>query len=246
MLLGKISVNTYTQQEALKAIELLVRANNGGMVFTPNVDHVVLAEDDESFAKAYNNANICLADGMPIVWASYFLGNKILERVSGSDLLLPLMRRAYENDWSVYFLGSSEAVLKKTIRKLSDKFPSFNIVGHLSPIVSANPSWTEVELIVKNIAQLKPQLIIVCLGAPKQELFINKAIGFLPNSVMLGLGASCDFFVGDIKRAPKLMQRVGLEWLYRFIQEPRRLFKRYFRDLQFPLIVYKQYKNNKK
>lgn len=240
--IGKILVDTYTQKEALQAIKKLI-GSTGGNVFTPNVDHIVLAEENKAFADAYDRASIKVADGMPLVWASRFLACKIPERVAGSDLLLPLLRLAYEHDWSVYLLGSSPETIQIACRKLDDMFPALRIVGHSSPMVSSNPTKEEVAGIIAPVVALRPHLVIVALGAPKQELFMDKAIDFCPGSVMLGLGASLDFIAGKVQRAPRLLRSLGLEWFWRLCQEPKRLWRRYYRDLKFPFIIYRNLNN---
>lgn len=239
--LGKIAVDTYDMHEAIFKIVELIQSGKGGNVFTPNVDHVILAESNTDFADAYTRADVSLADGMPIVWASKVIGPNIPERVSGSDLLVPLLSLCEFAGFTVFFLGSSEGTAKKAVKKAIDKFPFLSVVGNLSPKVSANPSDEEVKEIMAQVMQDKPDVIIVALGAPKQELFMDKAIAYRGSSVMLGLGASLDFLAGDIMRAPKALQKAGMEWFWRLCQEPKRLGGRYLRDFKFPFVVAKQY-----
>jgi N-acetylglucosaminyldiphosphoundecaprenol N-acetyl-beta-D-mannosaminyltransferase len=237
--LGNIKIDTFTQNEALQAIELLHNIG-GGTVFTPNVDHVMLAETNAAFINAYQKASIKLADGMPIVWASHLLGTPISERVAGSDLLMPLLWLAFEKGWKVFFLGSSSKTIIKALHNIEKTVPWFQVVGHLSPTVSEQMTDQEVQEIMEYPMSCKPDLVIVALGAPKQEIFISKAHQYLPKSVMIGLGASLDFIAGDVPRAPQWMQKIGLEWCWRLLREPRRLFARYLRDLKFPLVVWRQ------
>lgn len=244
MFLGKIKVNTFNQTQALEAIDELVSFRQGGSVFTPNVDHFILAEENESFADAYRSATISLADGMPVVWASHLLGPKIPERVAGSDMFVPLMRLAWMRDWRVAFVGSSPEVLQKTSTLLDNNYPSVRIVAMTSPTVSSSPTVKEVSEIVDQLEQYQPDLVIVALGAPKQELFIYLIQSMMPRTVFCGFGAALDFFSGEVKRAPKWMRSVGLEWLYRLLKEPKRMWKRYLRDFKFPLLVLKQWWNN--
>lgn len=243
--LGNIDIDNLSQTEALKAIELL-HSSGGGKVFTPNVDHVMLAETNPRFRDAYRNASLCLPDGMPIVWASKILkGKSIPGRVAGSDLLLPLLQLCYGRNLSVYFLGSTlntldagTAAAAKNIYGFNSEFN--NMIGGSSPTISEGVSDFEVEEIMRPISQVAPDIIIVLLGAPKQEIFIEKAHKLYPKAVYLGLGASLDFLAGTSKRAPKFLQRLSLEWLYRLVQEPKRLLPRYLRDMQFPLIVLRE------
>lgn len=243
--IGKIQIDIHNKKEAIQAIDTLIQSGIGGNVFTPNVDHVILAETNKEFAAAYGEVALSLADGMPIVWASKILNLPLMEKVSGSDMLVPLLRYAWEHDLSVFFLGSKLEVLHDAAVAIENKCPRIRIVGMMSPVVSDNPTSDEVEAIMVPIQELAPDLIIVALGAPKQEIFMDKARAYLPKTVMCGFGASLDFFSGRIKRAPKWMQASGLEWFYRLYKEPKRLWKRYLRDMQFPLIVLRQWFHNR-
>lgn len=246
LLLGRIQIDVHSQKEAIQAIDALIRSGKGGNVFTPNVDHVVLAETNKNFAEAYSRAALSLADGLPIVWASKILNLSLTERVAGADLLVPLLHFAWERDLSVLFLGSKLDILHDVATAIENRCPRIKVVGMMSPVVSDNPTADEVDAIMVPIQELAPDLIIVALGAPKQELFMDRARTYLPKTVMCGFGAALDFFAGRITRAPKWMQMIGLEWLYRLYKEPKRLWKRYVRDLKFPLIVFKQWSYNRR
>jgi len=243
--LGKIKIDTFSKEKTFSKLEELIKKGEGGNVFTPNVDHIMVAEENESFAKAYTRSVINLPDGMPIVWASKLFNEKIYSKLSGSDLLVPLIMWAWERDLSVFFLGSSTKVLKRAAQKFDDMCPRLRILGWASPEISNNPSYEEVENVMASIQPLNPDLIIVALGAPKQELFMDKAVNMC-KSIMFGFGAAFDFYVGASKRAPKWMQVFGLEWFWRLIHEPKRLWKRYLRDLKFPFVVYREWKNQAK
>lgn len=235
-----IQVDTLSKEQALQAVSNLIASGKGGTVFTPNVDHVILAEENEQFAEAYDRATISLADGMPIVWASRILGPRIAERVAGSDFLFPLLRMASEKKYNVFWLGSQPETLERAHRKALGMFPGIRVT-RMSPIVSSSVTDDEVETIMKHVKRCEPDIIIVALGAPKQEIFIDKATHYCPSAVMIGLGASLDFLAGDVKRAPKWMQKIGMEWFWRLCREPKRLWKRYLRDFKFPILVWQQY-----
>ena len=238
--LRNIQVDTFDRNEALRAVKHMLFSGKGGTVFTPNVDHVMLAEDNIRFADAYARATITLADGMPIVWASRLLGPRIKERVAGSDFLFPLLQMAAEKGYDVFWLGSHPETLERAQRNAGKMFPGIRIT-RMSPDVSSDVTDEEVESIMKIVRRCNPHIIIVALGAPKQEIFIDKAIQYCPKAVMLGLGASLDFLAGDVKRAPKWMQVIGMEWFWRLCREPRRLWKRYLRDFKFPVLLFQQY-----
>jgi N-acetylglucosaminyldiphosphoundecaprenol N-acetyl-beta-D-mannosaminyltransferase len=233
-----LSVDRLTLAEAIEAICDLVRSRRGGAVFTPNVDHVVVAEDDEAFRASYARATLCLADGMPVVWASRILGQPVPEKVSGSDLIDPLMERAAANGFRVYLLGSTTIVARKAEALLRSR--GVEVCGVDSPTVRDPRDAILRRPIVEKIERARPDLVLVAFGAPKQEMFIDEARADVPGAVFLGIGASLDFLAGAVRRAPRWMSRCGLEWLYRLVREPRRLWRRYLvRDPRFALVVWR-------
>jgi N-acetylglucosaminyldiphosphoundecaprenol N-acetyl-beta-D-mannosaminyltransferase len=226
---------------ALDAIDRLVSAKQGGTVFTPNVDHVVMAEHDERFRDAYRAAALSLVDGAPVLWASRLLRTPLPQKVSGSDLVMPLMQRAAERGYRVYFLGGAEGVAELARSKLMAALPGLNIVGTDASRISVETDPGGGDPVVERIREARPDLILVALGAPKQELWSYSRTQALSPAVLIGLGASLDFVAGVQKRAPTWMSKVGLEWLFRLAQEPRRLAGRYLlRDPQFFWILARQ------
>jgi N-acetylglucosaminyldiphosphoundecaprenol N-acetyl-beta-D-mannosaminyltransferase len=223
--IGDVWVDVIDSRGALEAIERLVDAGQGGSVFTPNVDHVVKASRNPAFRAAYSRVSLSLADGMPLVWASHLLGSPLPERVAGSDLLIPVLQLAARRKYRVYLLGGAPGVAEQTARLLGDKM-GMVIVGWDDARIAMDGSDPGDASIARAKAA-RPDLIFVALGPPKQELWIDRAQGHLGSAVSLGVGASLDFLVGKYKRAPRWMARTGLEWLYRLLQEPRRLWRRY-------------------
>lgn len=236
--IGTIDIDALTFAEALDRIEELVIARRGGMVFTPNVDHIVNAENNVAFRQAYHRADLSLVDGQPVLWAARILGQTLPEKVSGSDLVLPLLIRAAARSWRVYLLGAEPGVAEKVAEWLQTTH-EVNIVGTAAPRVDLeNP--LENQKIAANIRAVKPDLVLVALGSPKQELFIHQIAKSLEPAVFLGVGASLDFLAGTVQRSPAWMSRAGLEWLYRLVREPRRLWRRYLvNDVQFFGILYR-------
>jgi N-acetylglucosaminyldiphosphoundecaprenol N-acetyl-beta-D-mannosaminyltransferase len=235
--IGHLDVDSVTFDEALHEIEELVHRREGGAVFTPNVDHVVQAERHAAFREAYSRADLCLPDGMPLVWASRLLGPRLREKVSGSDLVLPLMRLAAERRWRVYLLGGAPGVAGQAAQKLADEL-GVNVVGTDSPVVDADGRAARPDETIEQVVAVKPDLVLVALGAPKQELWIDRYGDRIKPAVAMGVGGSLDFVVGRIARAPAWMSRVGLEWLFRLWQEPRRMWRRYLiEDPKFVAIV---------
>jgi N-acetylglucosaminyldiphosphoundecaprenol N-acetyl-beta-D-mannosaminyltransferase len=240
--LGRIEVDSVTFAEALDAVAAMVKAGEGGSVFTPNVDHVVMAYHDDRFCRAYEQASLTLADGMPVLWAARLLGAPLPEKVSGSDLALPLMERAEREGWRVYILGGAAGIGAKAKEQLIVRFPRISIVGVDSPRIDMGaPASSRAEMVAR-VRASKADIVLVALGAPKQELWIAENARELRPAVLLGVGAVVDFIAGAVTRAPRWMSASGLEWLYRFGQEPRRLWKRYLlRDPEFLIIVLREF-----
>ena len=235
--IGQLEIDAVTFTQALDTIAELVARRNGGAVFTPNVDHVVKAERHPDFRRAYSRADLCLADGMPLVWASRLLGSPLPEKVSGSDLVLPLVRLAAKRRWRVYLLGGRPGVAEEAGEKLAREFGA-RIVGTDSPIVDLDGTADSSEQTLERLRAASPDLVLVAFGAPKQELWIDRFSDRIGPAVAMGVGGSLDFITGQVKRAPAWMSRMGLEWLYRLLQEPRRMWRRYLvEDPAFIAIV---------
>ena len=233
---GQVWIDAVTFHQALERIAALVAARAGGSVFTPNVDHVVTAEDDFAFRSAYERASLSLADGQALVWATHWLGTPVPAKVSGSDLVWPLLERAATEGWGVYLLGGAEGAAAAAAARLEREL-GVRVVGHDAPFVKTEGAPDE-DAIVERVRSAAPDLLLVGLGAPKQERFIDRTAVRLRPAVALGVGASIDFLAGRVRRAPGWVSRSGFEWLYRLAQEPRRLAHRYLvKDPRFALIV---------
>ena len=242
--IGLVWIEALSFPGALDAIAALVERGEGGAVFTPNVDHVVKAKSNVAFQEAYANASLSLVDGMPLVWLARSVGFPVEGRIAGSDLTLPLMRLAALKKWRVYLLGGGPGIAEQAARLLIDTH-GVNVVGWDSPKILADGSDVEGDS-VSRAAMTRPDLIIVALGAPKQELWIERGRRRLGAAVSLGLGGSLDFIVGRQKRAPRWMAASGLEWLYRMLQEPRRLWRRYLVEAPaFIPIAYNTWRANR-
>jgi N-acetylglucosaminyldiphosphoundecaprenol N-acetyl-beta-D-mannosaminyltransferase len=239
--IGALSVDSVTLDGALDAIDALVEAKAGGRVFTPNVDHVVQAEQDPRFRAAYDEVSLSLVDGKPLLWAARLLKTPLPEKISGSDLIWPLMRRAAERGHRVYFLGGAEGSAELAKQKLLEQLPMLKIVGVDDARVDVNGAAECQRLVLERITAAKPDLLLIALGAPKQEIWSYEQRMRLPGIVSVGVGASLDFIAGKVRRAPRWLSDAGLEWAYRLAQEPRRLAHRYLlRDPQFFAIIARQ------
>lgn len=223
-------VDNLTMDEAISKIEQLINKKKPSYVVTPNVDHIVKLEDDIEFKKVYENADLILTDGMPLVWISKMKGKPIKQKVSGSDLFPRVCKLSAEKGYKIFLLGAAKGVAAKAAKKLMEKYEGLEVIGTYSPTYGFENNEEEINKIIKIIHKAKPDVLAVGLGAPKQEKFLYKYISQLNVPVSLAIGASIDFEAGNVKRAPLWMQKVGLEWFYRLIKEPKRMFKRYIID----------------
>lgn len=234
--IGKAVIDDLTFPEAIEAIAGLVARREGGMIVTPNVDHLVLLERDARFRAAYTGASLSLADGMPLLWASRLLGQPLRAKVSGADLIVPLMARAARERWRVYLLGGGEGAAAGAAEALTRALPDLLIVGMDTRRVDLDPPAHDA--LVEGLVAARPDLVLVALGCPKQEIVMHRIAAAVRPAVSVGIGAGLDFLAGTVSRAPRWVSEAGFEWLYRLACEPRRLWRRYLvRDPEFALIV---------
>lgn len=224
------NIDNLTMAETLHEIDKLIQKKNCSYVVTPNVDHIVRLEKDEELQKVYKNASLILTDGKPLIWISKWYKTPIKEKISGSDLFPKVCELAANKNYTMYLLGAAEGVADTAAKNLMKKYPGLNVVGTYSPPFGFEKNEQEMNKIKTQIQEVHPDILIVGLGCPKQEKFMYYHCKELGVPISFGLGASIDFEAGNIKRAPKWMSNHGLEWLYRFSKEPKRLFKRYFVD----------------
>lgn len=239
--LGQVPIDVLTFQGAIDRIVDLAKeakaSGKGRLVYTPNVDHVVIAEDDVRFRDAYARADLCLADGFPLIVTSKLTRLPLPEKISGSDITLPVLERCAKEGLRVYFLGAGPGVADLARIKIEAMFPEITIVGTSSPKVDVDGPKAARDEIINELRAKKPDVVLLALGAPKQEIFAAQLVDDVP-AVFLGIGATLDFIAGTVKRAKPWMSKMGLEWLYRLTQEPKRLFHRYIiRDSRYPAIV---------
>lgn len=236
--LGPVRIDSVTRTDALDVVDRLVAAGRGGAVFTPNVDHVMIAHENALMRAAYARADLTIADGMPIVWASRLLGQPIPERVAGSDFVPLLLALAARRGLRVYFLGGAPGVAEAARDKVLARHPELQIVGVDSPWFDPSQPHEQQAPVIARVKAAAPDLVLVAFGAPKQEIWIDRARDELRPAVFFGVGATLDFLAGTMPRAPEWMARSGLEWLFRLGREPQRLWRRYLvRDPKFLGVV---------
>jgi N-acetylglucosaminyldiphosphoundecaprenol N-acetyl-beta-D-mannosaminyltransferase len=214
-------------------VETFVVEKNPCQHVVVNVDKIVKANRDPRLLEIINRCDLINADGMPVVWASRLLGHPLKERVAGIDLFLALVERAAVNGWGVYFLGAREDVLAEAVGVLVAQCPKLKVVGRRSGYWAADEEHTVVEM----IRAARPDLLFVAISSPQKERFLGQYARELSIPFSMGVGGSFDVVAGRTRRAPLWMQRTGLEWFFRFLQEPRRMFRRYFIDDPYFLVL---------
>ena len=225
-LLG-INIDNYTMEETIIEIERLINYDKSSIIFTPNVHRIVSAYKDKFIREIYDNADMLIPDGLPLVWASKILRKPLRERVAGSDLFPYFCQNAAKKGYKIFLLGAEAGVAKKVKEILSKKIPNLQIVGTYSPSHDFENNKEENAKIIELIKKSKSDILFLGLGFPKEEKWLWKNKNEIKIPVSIGVGATFDFIAGNIKRAPKWIQKIGLEWFFRLCQEPRRLWKRY-------------------
>jgi len=225
----QLRINLATLDETVNRLAEDAQKGHGFTVFTLNLDHLVKLRVDKLFRAAYSRARYITADGWPVVWLARRKG-AVLERTTGADLVEPLCEQAAKRGIPVYFFGSSNRSLQAASEYLKARYPALKIVEAVAPAYGFDAVSSEADAAISHIAQSGAGLCFVALGAPKQELFADRAFAQSPHVGYLCIGAALDFLSGNQQRAPLWMQKTGTEWLYRLVNNPRRLFVRYARS----------------
>jgi len=219
-----VKIDALTLEETLNLIEEAIENNKHIHHVVVNVAKLVYMQKDRELYESVTRADIINADGMGVIWASKFLGKPLPERVTGIDLMQKLIERAYKKGYKIFFFGAKEEVVKKVVEKYSKLYSPAIVAGYRNGYYSED----EEEKIAKEIAKSGANILFVGISSPKKERFLYKYRDILKNvNFIMGVGGSFDVIAGKVKRAPKWMQKFGLEWFYRLIQEPRRMWKRY-------------------
>ena len=233
-----VGIDKVTSQQALDNIADFIASGQPHQIVTANAEIIYQASKNEKMRNIINNAQMVTADGSGVVWASRQLGEPLEQRVTGIDLVNSICERSAQDKWKIYILGSAPGVAATAAMNIRDKFPGCNIVGTHHGYFNAK----EEKQILAELEQLKPDVLFVALGAPKQEYWIADHLADLGIPVGMGIGGSMDVLSGNVKRAPKWMQKMSLEWLYRLLIQPTR-FKRVLTLPKFMLAVKKHAKN---
>jgi len=238
VVIDRASIDNVTMEEAIGVVEEHIDRGEPLLVVTPNVDHLLRLRRDEEFRRAYESAGLVLADGVPILWLARLQGTPLKSKVSGSDFLVEFCRAAARNGRRVFFLGGVEGVAQRAAEVLRRDFPGLIVAGTHSPSIGFEEKEEESRQIVELVRSHRPDILFVAAGTPKQEKWLLRHWKDLGPMVCIGVGAAFDFVSGRKKRAPRWVQNIGLEWLWRLAHEPRRLFPRYImEDLPFFLCL---------
>lgn len=223
-------VNNVNMDEAIQAIEDMIASEKKSYIVAINVDVVMKIENDSYLKDITDHADMVLVDGKPLEWIAKWHKRPIKAKISGSDLVPILCERAAEKGYSIFIIGGKEGIAEKAKQNLERDLPGIRIVGTYAPPFGFEKDKKELIRINEMISNAHPEILITCFGCPKQEKWIYENYQKYDAKVSVCAGATVDFLAGNVNRAPKWMSDHGLEWFYRFLQEPKRMFKRYFVD----------------
>ncbi len=218
----KAPMDIATMQETVSFIESRIEQKQFLQHVVVNVAKIVNMQKDPVLAESVKACEVINIDGMGVVFGARFLGHEVPERVAGVDLFHELLAMSAKRDFPVFLLGATEEVVSKTVSKVKAQNPNLNIAGY-----NDGYFWDDEEAVVTKIRESGAKLLFVAITSPKKENFINKWQDKLGVDFVMGVGGTFDVVAGKVKRAPQWMQKAGLEWLYRVIQEPGRMWKRY-------------------
>jgi len=215
--------------EVIHVIDWLVRRGRPSYFITANLHYARLSARIEALQVVNTRAAFIVADGMPLVWMSRLIGRPLPERITGADLVWSICELAARKGYRVFLLGGAPGVAETAAQRLQERFPGLVIAGLAAPNLDTMSTDEEAQLIAQ-IRQSQADVLLAAFGQPKGELWLAKHITGLGVPVSVQIGAALDFVAGRVRRAPRIVQCLGLEWAYRMLQEPRRLFPRYFAD----------------
>lgn len=219
-----VNLDIITMEETLSRISEFIKNRDCVQHVVVNVAKLVYAQKDENLREIINSCPLINVDGAGVVLGAKFLGIDIPERVAGIDLMQKLIEYSAQKGYKVYFFGAEEDIVKKVVDIYQEKYPELIIAGYRNGYYTEN----EEEAIVENIKNSNADILFVAMGSPKKEIFLSKYNKQLEVPFTMGVGGSFDVVAGKVKRAPLWMQKMNSEWLYRLIQEPKRMWKRYF------------------
>lgn len=221
-----VGVSAIDMQLALAVMDRWIAAGDQQYVCITGVHGIMESQRDEELRRIHNRAGLVTPDGMPLVWLNWLHGERKVDQVCGTELFAACCERSVEKGYRHYFYGGNEGVAERLADKLRERFPGLQVVGTYTPPFRPLTE-AEDEEVVRRINEAQPDFVWVGLSTPKQERWMAAHVGRVSAPVLIGVGAAFDFHAGLKKRAPRWMQRVGLEWFHRLLSEPRRLWRRY-------------------
>lgn len=228
-------------EDVLSTLRAHVESCEPGYMMSLNLDILNRADQDAGFRRALMGATLVLMDSTPLIKVASRMGIRVREKLSGSDLMPLVCEYASGMGYSCYILGGMPGVPEKAAENLCGRYPELKIAGTLSPEYGFERETETLSAVVKEVREAHPDVLFVCLGDPKGGMFISRNLNELGASFTFDVGAAVDFAAGSVPRAPEWMQRAGLEWFYRFLREPKRMFKRYFVDSWHFLSIWRKY-----
>lgn len=232
-----VPFDAVTMKEAIARVKILLNTDGQHFICTPNPEIVMEAQKDQELMSILQEADMVVPDGIGVVWASKYSSIRLRERVAGYDLTQNLFSELAETEHTIYFFGGAPGVATEAARKMTRKYPGLKIVG----IHNGYFDGKEEKKIIHDIKKLSPSILLVGLGAPKQEKWIYENMRLFGAKVSIGVGGSFDVMAGNVKRAPRVFQKLGLEWFYRLITQPTR-WRRMMRLPMFAFTVLKMRK----
>ena len=224
-----VGLSAINLRTGLDAIAHALQNKTKGYICVTGVHGVMEAQEDDAFRGILNHAFLNTPDGMPMVWVGRRQGHREMARVYGPDLMLLVCEFTRTHGYSHFLYGGAEGVALELKRRLEERFPGIKIAGtHTPPFRPLDGD--EERALLRQVSELKPDILWVGLSTPKQEKFMAEYVGKLDATLLIGVGAAFDFHAGRVRQAPRWMQRSGLEWFYRLLSEPRRLWRRYLRN----------------
>jgi len=217
-----VKIDNLAIDEVLEKVEGFLKSDKQHYLVTPNPEFLVKAQKDEDFKKILNQADLAVPDGIGLIFASRFLGQSIKRRITGVDLMELFCQRAVQKKWPVFLMGAGPGVAEKAAKNLEKKYPGLKVGAGFEDVFG------------------EPEILFVALGAPKQEKWINENLSKMPSvKLAIGVGGAFDFISGRVRRAPKFIQIIGLEWFWRFSCQPWRAKRIYNAAVKFPWLVVK-------
>ncbi len=216
-------ISGLTLDQFVEAAEAFIKSRRPHYISVVNVAKIVKMRSDRRLNSSVKSADLIGADGVPLVWASRLLGDPLPGRVNGTDLMYRLLEQADEKGYRVFFFGAKEEVLQAVLTRVRSEYPGVQIAGWQDGYFKPEDEWN----IARKIRGSRADVLFIAFGTPKKELWVARYLGAMAVPVVHGVGGSFDVFAGLIPRAPVWMQKAGLEWLFRLLQEPGRMWKRY-------------------